>query len=100
VAEVTGVEVDRERAVTVAFADGRVCTFELAELRRGCPCASCRGWRDRGQPAWPRPGSPEALRITSAELVGSWGISFTWNDGHSDGIYAWELFDAWCAATP
>jgi DUF971 family protein len=40
---------------------------------------------------WPQPSSPQPLRIVDAELVGAWGISFTWNDRHSTGIYSWEL---------
>jgi DUF971 family protein len=100
VAEVTGVEVDRERAVTLTFDDGRVCRFGLEELRRACPCATCRGRRERGEEAWPGLSSAEPLRVTGAELVGSWGISFAWNDGHSDGIYAWELLEAWCRSDP
>jgi DUF971 family protein len=95
-AEVTGVEVDRAESVTVSFDDGRQCRFGLQQLRRACPCATCRGWRDRGEPAYPRPGAPEPLAITDAELVGAWGISFSWNDGHSTGIYAWEVLRAWC----
>lgn len=90
------IEVDRARAVTVTFDDGHVCTFGLAELRQGCPCATCRAWRDQGQDAWPRPGSPATLSIADAELVGAWGISFTWNDGHSTGIYPWDALRRWC----
>jgi DUF971 family protein len=97
VAEATSIEVDRERAVTITFDDGRTCRFGLEELRGGCPCAQCRGWRERGEPSWPRPGGPERLTITDAGLVGAWGISFTWSDGHATGIYSWDLLAAWCA---
>jgi DUF971 family protein len=95
VADVTDIEVDRAAAVTITFDDGVRARFELAELRANCPCASCRGWRDRGEVAWPRPGSPSELRIESAELVGAWGISFAWSDGHTTGIYSWDLLRAW-----
>lgn len=97
---VTDIDVDRERSVTLTFDDGLRCTFALADVRRSCPCASCRGWRDRGEDAWPRPGSPETLRIEHAELVGAWGISFTWNDGHATGIYPWDAFRRWAEAGP
>jgi DUF971 family protein len=40
---------------------------------------------------WPLPSSPRPLRIVDAELVGAWGINFTWNDRHSTGIFSWEL---------
>jgi len=98
VADVTDVEVDRQRAVTVTFDDGEVCRFELPELRAACPCATCRGLRDRGEDAWPRPGGPTELTVTDAELVGAWGISFSWSDGHSTGIYPWDSLRAWCEA--
>jgi DUF971 family protein len=85
------VDVDRERGLTLTWADGTTSRFDLEELRRGCPCAECRSLRDRGEEAWPRPSSPMPLRIVDAELVGAWAIGFTWNDGHRTGIYSWEL---------
>ena len=97
-AEVSDVTVDREVALTVEFADGRTCRFELEDLRRACPCAGCRGMRDRGDSPWPAPRSPQPLTITDAELVGAWGLSITWNDGHSTGIYPWDALRDWCEA--
>jgi DUF971 family protein len=90
------IDVDRANAVTITFDDGAVCRYELVELRRACPCATCRNLRDTGQESWPRPGSPEPLAIGDAELVGAWGISFTWNDGHNTGIYPWDALRSWC----
>jgi DUF971 family protein len=92
-----GIDVDRASGVTVTFDDGAVCRYELVELRRNCPCATCRNLRDRGEDAWPRPGSPQPLAVEHAELVGAWGISFTWNDGHATGIYPWDALRRWCA---
>ena len=93
----TDVDVDREHGVTVTFDDGHVSRFALEELRARCPCAECRGLRERDQPVWPRPGAPEPLRIESAKLTGAWGLSFVWNDGHSTGIYSWERLRGWCS---
>jgi DUF971 family protein len=89
------IEVDREHGVTLEWPDGALSRLGLEELRASCPCAECRGLRERGAAAWPRPGSPMPLRIVDAELVGGWGISFTWNDGHGTGIYSWHLLRAW-----
>ena len=93
--EVTGIEVDRQQAVTITWDDGLAHVFGLEELRRWCPCATCRGLRDAGEAAWPRPGAPLPLAITEAELVGAWGMSFTWNDGHATGIYPWDALRVW-----
>jgi DUF971 family protein len=94
--EVTDVLVERDHGLTLTFADGHVCRFALDEVRSGCPCATCRGWREQGQPAWPRPGSPAEIAVVDAELVGAWGISFRWNDGHDTGIYPWDALRRWC----
>jgi DUF971 family protein len=85
------IDVRRDDGVTLTWADGATSRFGLEELRRHCPCAECRGRRDRAQPVWPLPSSPQPLRIVDAKLVGAWGIGFTWNDGHTTGIYSWEL---------
>jgi len=95
----TGVEVDRERGLTLTWADGTSTTFELAELRVNCPCAECRGLRERDLPVWPKPASPQPLRIEDAELIGAWGITLRWNDGHTTGIFSWDLLRAWRAPT-
>ena len=85
------VDLDRERGLELTWADGATSRFGLEELRRHCPCAACRTRRERGMPLWPGPTSPRPLRVVDAELVGAWGLGITWNDGHSTGIYSWEL---------
>ena len=45
------VVVAREDGVTVTFADGHTARFGLLDLRLGCPCATCRSLRDRGEDA-------------------------------------------------
>ncbi|MCZ7526546.1 MAG: DUF971 domain-containing protein [Acidimicrobiia bacterium] len=92
------VEVDREQGLTVTWPDGTASRFPLEELRVNCPCADCRNRRERGLDVWPTPTSPRPLRIVDAELVGAWGISLTWNDGHSTGIFSWAVLREWAAA--
>ncbi len=93
----TGVEVDRERGLTLAWPDGATSSYGLEELRVNCPCAECRGLRERHLPVWPKPASPQPLRIEDGELIGAWGITLRWNDGHSTGIFSWELLRHWHA---
>ena len=88
-------EVKRDTGVTITFHDGHVAVFDLLTLRQGCPCAACRGLRDQGQHAWPRPGSPTPLAITTAEFHGAWALNITWNDGHATGIYPFESLRRW-----
>lgn len=94
--QVHDIEVERERGVTVVFGDEVSCTYTLEELRTHCPCAGCRGDREAGRAPWPTAASPQPLSITDASLVGAWGLSFTWNDGHSAGIYPFSSLRQWC----
>ena len=94
-AEVTDIDIDRQRSVRLTFDDGFGCELPLDTLRRACPCATCRSYRDRGEPAWPRPGQPPTVTIEDAELVGAWGLSIGWSDGHGSGIYAWSVLRDW-----
>jgi DUF971 family protein len=91
----TQIEVDRGEAITLTWEDGSASRYPLEELRVNCPCAECRGLRERQLAVWPKPSSPLPLRIESAELVGGWGLTITWNDGHSTGIFAWSLLRFW-----
>jgi DUF971 family protein len=98
--ELVDVVVKREEGITASFADGHIATFGLTELRLGCPCATCRDLRERGESPWPRPGSPTPLGVTDARLHGAWGLNITWNDGHSTGIYPFEALRRWSEGQP
>ncbi len=89
------IDVARDRGVTITFHDGHVAHFDLEALRRACPCADCRGRRDRGEQVWPRPGSPTPLRVENAHRHGAWGIVFVWNDHHDAGIYPFRSLRDW-----
>ena len=88
-------ELDREHHLKLTWENGRVATFALEPLRTNCPCAACRGLREQGKPAYPTPGAPQPLTAVNAELVGNWGITIAWNDGHDTGIFAWGMLSEW-----
>ena len=89
------IDVAKEVGVTVTYYDDYVAHFDLVSLRQGCPCATCRNLRERGEESWPRPDSPVPLRVERAELHGAWGLKFTWNDGHDTGVFPFELLRRW-----
>lgn len=94
----TAVELDRRRSLTVTWPDGLRAAFALDDLRENCPCAECRGRREQGLPIGPRPGIDDPVEAVAAELVGAWGVTIRWSDGHDTGIYAWERLRHWAAA--
>jgi DUF971 family protein len=82
----TSIELERSVRLSVGFEDGAEIAVPIDLLRSSCPCADCRGVRDRGD----RPGRPDPVAL-DAELHGSYGLSIVWDDGHRTGIYSWEL---------
>jgi len=88
------IDVERTRGITIRWEDGHVTFLNLDELRRRCPCAACRAQRDAASPAAPTAAAPVA--IADVSLVGAWGLSPVWTDGHSAGIYTWVMLRYWC----
>ncbi len=96
--QVVDVVIERANEVVITFDDGVVCTIDVAELRAACPCATCRGLRERGGVAWPRADQSRDISIRDASFAGAWGLSITWSDGHDTGIYAWAPLRRWFLA--
>jgi DUF971 family protein len=95
--EGTGMEID--------WKDGHHSSWTFAWLRNACPCATCHEEREASgrQPGEPRPKANNPLpmyepppRPTLVTPVGRYAISFTWNDGHSSGIYSWDFLRRHC----
>lgn len=94
--EIRDITIDREQQrMVVIFGDEVQHSFTLEDLRVHCPCAGCRGDREQGRAPWPKPGSPQPLSVDGAELVGAWGLSLAWNDGHGAGIYPFSSLRLW-----
>lgn len=80
------------RSLLIEWADGAVHRIPFEALRRACPCAECRG--EMG-----RPGrfdiSPELApgedELADIHLVGGYAIGARWGNGHSTGMYTFEL---------
>ncbi len=78
-----------EQKLIVEWKDGRRSEFSLDEMRRICPCASCRTERDQqgANPLRILKKDPTGVRVVSAKLVGTYAIQFDWSDGHNTGIF-------------
>ncbi|MEZ5341517.1 MAG: DUF971 domain-containing protein [Acidimicrobiales bacterium] len=87
------ITVKRDEGVAIVFDDGHRAYYPLATMRLHCPCAECHSKRDAGKSV--RIESTIPLTITDAELHGAWGLAVTWNDGHSTGIYSFQLLRGW-----
>ena len=79
--------------LAIVWEDGREDYIKLEKLRRGCPCAMCKGERDilgnvhRG-PA--RPLTERSFQVVAHRRVGGYALQIDWADGHNDGLYSWD----------
>ena len=76
------------RVLEIAFSDGRMFRMPFEFLRVYSPSAEVRG-HGPGQETL-QVGKRD-VTIVSAETVGHYGFQPTFSDGHSTGIYSWEL---------
>ncbi len=90
----------KEQRLIVEWADSTTSEFSLDALRRRCPCATCR--TERSKPPNPLQilkSDPSGVRVTRAQLVGTYAIQFFWSDGHDTGIFDFRYLRS-LAATP
>ncbi len=81
------------KELAIAWSDGREDYLSLETLRRGCPCAMCRGEMDLLGNIYKGPGRPYGLGaflMHGWQKVGGYAIQIFWQDGHNDGIYSFE----------
>lgn len=81
--------------VRITWADGRICHYQAAALRRACPCAQCvNEWT--GQRTLNPQTVADDLSIADLSLVGRYAIAFKWSDGHETGIYSFRYLHQLC----
>jgi DUF971 family protein len=85
----------KAQRLRVTWHDGHESGYDAGYLRFICPCAGCRGHAP-GQvepPAWDH---VKDVRIADAAQVGGYALQFTFSDGHSTGIYAYDRLREAC----
>ena len=98
------VHVKTGAGMDITWADGHTSHFEFAYLREQCPCATCNDERAKKEnmASLNLPSSPllqmykAKPRAQAATQVGSYAIQFTFNDGHSTGIYSYDYLRTQC----
>ncbi len=77
----------------VRWDDGTESFIRLESLRRGCPCAGCKGEVDIMGNLYKGPEQIlglDAFRLRQLSTVGGYGLQPTWADGHSTGIFSFD----------
>ena len=83
------------RELEITWGDGHVSVYPVAELRRACPCAGCVD-EMTGARTLRTEDVPDEVRPVRLEPVGRYAVGIHWSDGHSTGIYTFELLRALC----
>ena len=82
-------------SLRVFWTDGHVSLFSFRLLRQSCPCALCKDeWS--GARLLDPDAVPETLKASRAELVGNYALAFAFSDGHTTGVYTYELLRRLC----
>jgi len=75
--------------LTIEWSDGLRMRYDVAELRRHCPCATCRTEASSPPGAEPAAAQP-GLSIEKMSPVGNYAYKIRFSDGHELGIYTFE----------
>lgn len=95
------IERDGEVAIKIGWSDETNTRWTVSELRRSCPCATCRE-KKRANAETGKAMSPmqlpvlsaaeaQPLRIESMQPVGSYAYNIAFSDGHSSGIFPFAM---------
>ncbi len=95
------VEIHRnyEGKLRVLWSDGHDSQYAYAELRKACPCATCR--EQRAQQAQNpfqilTTVTPKEVEPVHLSAVGNYALQIEWSDGHRTGIYPWDMLRSLC----
>ena len=80
--------------LAIKWPDDRESFVPLEKLRRHCPCAGCKGETDILGNLYKnpeKPYAPNAFEIVRLATVGGYAIQPVWADGHSTGLFPFEL---------
>ena len=78
----------------ILWNDGQEYRYSYPELRKACPCATCRELRVQGERD-PfnilTTTTTDAVEPTHLSTVGNYALNIEWSDGHHTGIYPWAM---------
>jgi ATP-binding protein involved in chromosome partitioning len=73
-------------SVKIVWDEGDECEWTARDLRLRCTCAHCQS-ELTGQRLLDPATVPADLTVTAMALVGNYGLSVHFSDGHTTGIY-------------
>lgn len=95
----TGLSRADDGSIKISWSDETESTWTVGQLRKACPCATCREKRRSEADAPKRPmelpilsaAEAKPLEIESMRPVGTYAYNISFSDGHSSGIYTFAI---------
>ncbi|MBW3597243.1 MAG: DUF971 domain-containing protein [Planctomycetes bacterium] len=94
----THLERQEDRRLVIQWSDGMRRAYRPGELRKACPCATCREKRSGEERDKSKsllrviaPHEAEPLAVAHMEPVGNYAYKIIYSDGHDTGIYTFEF---------
>jgi DUF971 family protein len=84
-----------ERLLRITWGPHHIGDYGFYELRCNCNCARCVD-ENTGIRILDPKSVPADIAITDMQLVGNYAVRIHWSDGHSSGLYTWELLHQLC----
>lgn len=86
----TKIKVRDKEFLDVTWSNGEKSSIKLSNLRNGCPCAICHAEKEEWSSTYIPLFTKEQLTITKINIVGTYAVGISWEDGHNTGIYDFE----------
>ena len=84
-----------EKVLVLSLNQSSDIVIDLKKMRLACPCAHCCGEKDVFGNTYSlkikRSFLKNSFKIKTIKPVGNYGIKIFWKDGHSNGIYTFDL---------
>jgi DUF971 family protein len=79
-----------DRTLGITWTDDHSSKYDVVELRRKCPCATCIDeWTH--EPLLKPETIAETTRPIKIDSVGQYALSIQFSDGHKTGIYTFSM---------
>ncbi|MFM9904199.1 MAG: DUF971 domain-containing protein [Pyrinomonadaceae bacterium] len=80
---------ESDSQISIKWSDDSETSYTAAQLRRVCPCASCRDeWT--GQKILDETKIADDMTFSNVSIVGRYALNFHFSDGHDTGIFSFE----------
>ncbi len=88
--EPTQIIEETDRAISITWSDDAKTSYNAAQLRKSCPCASCvNEWT--GEKILNTDKISDDITFLKTSVVGRYALNFHFSDGHETGIFTFQF---------